>query len=184
MTDVENRQHVEIVLKLNAYLKANCCVSEVYFAMDPQTGISTQAEGDPWRWCQDAAAKVSQSPNGFVLILGSPPRNMSLDIYKDFSDNQAFVSTQVLREMDGKSGVRVAQLPYSTLDSLPAAIPDHLKKAALSLPEDFNQLVCDIHRIGKRPLLPCLPIKFIQPEACCGNLSKVPSGKDILTSVE
>lgn len=183
MTDVENRQHVDIVLKLNAYLKDNCCVSEVYFAMDPLTGISTQAEGDPWRWCQEAAAKVSQSPNGFVLILGSPPPKMSLDIYKDFTDNQAYVSTQMLREMDGKSGVRVALLPYSTPDSLPAVIPDHLKKGALSLPEDFNQLVCDLHRISKRPLVPCLPIKFIQPEVCSGNLSKAPAGKDILSSV-
>ena len=125
MTDVENRQHVDIVLKLIAYLKvwsqgggkefvdfkihlllqANFTLSEVYFAMDPRTGISTQADGDPWRWCQEATAKVSQSSNGFVLILGSPPRNMSLDIYKDFADNQAFVSTQILREMASSSAL-------------------------------------------------------------------------------
>jgi len=183
MTSVENRQHVEIVLKLNAFFKANCGVLEVYFAMDPKTGISAQAEGDPWRWCQEAAAKVSQSENGFILILGSPPTNMSLDIYKDFTDNQAFVSTQLLRDMDQKGAVCVAQLPYTSTDSLPSALPDHLRKRSGKLPQDLNRLLCAIHRISKRPLFPCIPIKFIQPEVLNSDLTVTASGEQILASM-
>merc|ERR1712126_58157 len=108
---------------------------------------------------------------------------MSLDIYKDFTDNQAFVSTQVLREMEKKGAVSVAQLTYTSADSLPSAIPDHLRKRPMRLPRDFNRLICAIHRISKQPLFPCIPVRFIQPEVLNGDLSATPSGEQILASI-
>lgn len=187
ITDLENRQHVDIVEKINAYLKANCGVSEVLFALDPSNGMNSSqsaSEGDPWRWSQEAAEKVSRRPNGFVIVLGSPPRDMSLQVYKDFSDNQAFVSAQTLKDMDSKGSVRVVLLPYSDAQSLPESIPQHLKKNALKLPGDFNQLVSDVHHVGRKPLFDFLPFKFIQPEICYCNLSKTASGSSILESID
>ena len=60
--------------------------------------------------------------------------------------------------------IRVVLLPYSDAQSLPESIPQHLKKNALKLPGDFNQLVSDVHHVGRKPLFDFLPFKFIQPE--------------------
>jgi len=187
MSNVDNRQHVDVILQFNDYLKTNCNVSEVYFAKDPKNGISSQAEGDPWRWAQEATAKVADSGrNGFILILGAPPHKMSLDIYKDFTKNQAFVSTQALCEMDEKKRVCVAMFPYcESADSLPSVIPDHLKKSRLSLPKEMNKLLCAIHNIKSRPIFSWIPIPytFVQPDVCHSDLSKSPMGKELLKSI-
>ena len=140
-----------------------CAVSVVYFAMDPKTGISSQADGDPWKWAQEATNEVS-GDSGHILIVGSPPKKMGLDIYKDFSDKQAYVSTQVLREMDAKGKVSVAMFSYSDITSLPSVIPDHLKEKRLIIPKNMNKLLCNIHGIKKRPICPCLPLAFIEPD--------------------
>ena len=34
------------------YLKTHCAVGEVYFALDPNTGITSQTDHDPWKWAQ------------------------------------------------------------------------------------------------------------------------------------
>ena len=131
--------------------------------MDPKTGISSQAEGDPWKWAQEVTDKVS-GDNGHILIVGSPPKNMGLDIYKDFSDKQAYVSTKVLLEMDTKGKVSVAMLSYSDVHSLPSVIPDHLKDKRLNIPKSMNKLLCHIHGIKKEPICPCLPLAFVEPD--------------------
>ena len=52
ITNVDNRHHINIVLDFNKYLKSHCAVGEVYFALDPKTGITSQSEHDPWKWAQ------------------------------------------------------------------------------------------------------------------------------------
>ena len=42
ITNVDNRHHINIVLDFNKYLKSHCAVGEVYFALDPKTGITSQ----------------------------------------------------------------------------------------------------------------------------------------------
>ena len=41
-----------IWMAFSKYLKAHCAVGEVYFALDPHTGITSQADHDPWKWAQ------------------------------------------------------------------------------------------------------------------------------------
>ena len=52
ISNVDNRHHIDIVLAFSKYLKAHCAVGEVYFALDPHTGITSQADHDPWKWAQ------------------------------------------------------------------------------------------------------------------------------------
>lgn len=52
VTNVDNRHHIDVVMALNRYLKAHCAVSEVYFALDPNTGIESHHQQDPWKWAQ------------------------------------------------------------------------------------------------------------------------------------
>ena len=159
------------MLLLLYMLQDECGVTEVYFAMDPETGISSQAEGDPWKWAQEATDKVSGG-NGHILILASPPKNMGLNIYKDFGNKQAYISTKVLQEMEAKGSVSVAAFPYSVdpAESLPSVLPDHLKHKRLIIPKQMNTLLCQIHRIKKKPICPCVPLALIEPDV---SLTKV-----------
>ena len=42
ISNVDNRFHIDIVLAFGKYLKTHCAVGEVYFALDPHTGITSQ----------------------------------------------------------------------------------------------------------------------------------------------
>ncbi len=81
------------------YLKSHCAVSEVYFALDPDTGIASHPQHDPWRWAQDVSDRIGTSDESFVVFLAAPPPAMGLTIYKDLQNNQAFVAAKYLKNM-------------------------------------------------------------------------------------
>ena len=58
ISNVDSRHHIDIVLSFSKYLKAHCAVGEVYFALDPHTGITSQADHDPWKWAQETADSI------------------------------------------------------------------------------------------------------------------------------
>ena len=72
-------------------------MGEVYFALDPETGITTQANHDPWKWAQSVADKMAE--NGCLIFIGAPPEHVGISIYKDLPNNQAFISTMHLKKM-------------------------------------------------------------------------------------
>ena len=72
-------------------------MGEVHFALDPETGFTTQANHDPWKWAQSVAEKISDS--GCLIFIGAPPEHAGISIYKDLPNNQAFISTMYLKKM-------------------------------------------------------------------------------------
>ena len=42
ISNVDNRHHIDVVLAFSRYLKTHCAIGEVYFALDPHTGITSQ----------------------------------------------------------------------------------------------------------------------------------------------
>ncbi len=74
-------------------------MSEVYFALDPDTGIASHPQHDPWRWAQDVSDRIGTSDESFVVFLAAPPPAMGLTIYKDLQNNQAFVAAKYLKNM-------------------------------------------------------------------------------------
>ena len=56
------------MLAFNKYLKTHCAVGEVYFALDPHSGITSESNHDPWKWAQDTMEKISNG-NGFVIFI-------------------------------------------------------------------------------------------------------------------
>ena len=62
------RHHIDVVLAFNKYLKTHCAVGEVYFALDPHSGITSESNHDPWKWAQDTMEKISNG-NGFVIFI-------------------------------------------------------------------------------------------------------------------
>ena len=77
----------------------HCAVGEVYFALDPRTGITSQDEHDPWKWAQETAKKMDSSDDSCLVFIGAPSPAMGICIYKDLPNNQAFVSTAYLKKM-------------------------------------------------------------------------------------
>ena len=63
-----SRHHIDVVLAFNKYLKTHCAVGEVYFALDPHSGITSESNHDPWKWAQDTMEKISNG-NGFVIFI-------------------------------------------------------------------------------------------------------------------
>ena len=47
---------------------------------------------------QDTANAVDNE-DGHLVFIGAPPTGMGITIYKDFPNNQAFVSTKILKDM-------------------------------------------------------------------------------------
>lgn len=87
-------------LFLTLTLQSHCAVTEVYFALDPRTGITTQAQHDPWKWAQDVADKLGASTqDSCIVFIGAPPSTMGIPIYKDLQNNQAFVAAKYLKDM-------------------------------------------------------------------------------------
>jgi hypothetical protein len=90
--------------------QSHCAVGEVYFALDPDTGITTEANHDPWKWAQSVAEKMAES--GCLIFIGAPPEHVGISIYKDLPNNQAFISTMYLKKMvsRGQDDSRYVQL--------------------------------------------------------------------------
>ena len=68
ISNVDNRHHIDVVLAFNKYLKTHCAVGEVYFALDSNTGITSESTHDPWKWAQETMEKISQE-NGFIIFI-------------------------------------------------------------------------------------------------------------------
>ena len=128
ITNLDNRHHIDIVLAFNKYLKVkikwksiscrtkrpivqeyiifvlqflkqtHCGVGETIFAPDTETGIASQPDQDPWKWAQDTADTIEKE-DGHLVFIGGPPTGMGITIYKDFPNNQAFISTKILKNM-------------------------------------------------------------------------------------
>ncbi len=79
-------------------------MSEVYFALDPDTGIASHPQHDPWLWAQDVSDRIGTSDESFVVFLAAPPPAMGLTIYKDLQNNQAFVAAKYLKNMVSGDG--------------------------------------------------------------------------------
>lgn len=79
--------------------QAHCGVGEIYFAPDPDTGISSQVDHDPWTWAQNTANLISEGEGGHLVFVGAPPEKMGITIYKDLPNKQAFISTGMLKEL-------------------------------------------------------------------------------------
>ena len=161
-------------------------MGEVYFALDPRTGITSQDEHDPWKWAQETAKKMDSSSDSCLVFIGAPSPAMGIGIYKDLPNNQAFVSTAYLKKMvtrtlsrfgELKSAIfrfcilqvdenRVAILnfPYSDPDTIPNLVPPHVRAKPLMLPRDMNSFLCQLLDVKKRELCKCLPIPVVQPQ--------------------
>jgi hypothetical protein len=90
------------------FMQSHCAVGEVYFALDPETGITTQANHDPWKWAQNVAEKMAES--GCLIFIGAPPEHVGISIYKDLPNNQAFISTMYLKKMVRSMAVQFIRL--------------------------------------------------------------------------
>ncbi len=109
ITNVDNRHHIEVVMLFNKYLKvsglyifclyfrashfaiqAHCAVTEVFFALDPVTGLSSEPEQNPWKWAVGVAEKIEHSGDGCLVFVAAPPQDMGAPMYKDLPNNQVF----------------------------------------------------------------------------------------------
>lgn len=79
-------------------MKTHCAVGEIYFALDPNTGITSEGNHDPWKWAQETMEKISRE-NGFIIYIAGPPSQMGLEIYKNLPNNQTFVGEEYLQSM-------------------------------------------------------------------------------------
>ena len=80
------------------FKQTHCGVGETIFAPDTETGIASQPDQDPWKWAQDTA-DIIEKEDGHLVFIGGPPTGMGITIYKDFPNNQAFISTKILKDM-------------------------------------------------------------------------------------
>lgn len=163
ISNVDNRHHIDIVLSLGKYLKSHCAVGEVYFALDPHTGITSQTDHDPWKWAQETSEKISQEKNGFLVFIAGPPPEMGLAIYKDLPNNQAFVGAAYLQSMANENRVAVLHLPYSDPETVPKILPTHIRNDPYILPKDTNSFLCQLLEVKMRELFPCIPYPMVKP---------------------
>lgn len=165
ITNVDNRHHIDIILDLNKYLKSHCGVTKVYFALDPETGITSHPEHDPWRWAQDVTDKLSENiSDSFLLFIAATPPDMGVPVYRDLPNNMSFVAAKYLKTMSDKNRVGVVHLPYSDPETIPSLVPAHLKGNVINLPKDMNDLLCQMLEVKKRELCKCLPIPIVKPK--------------------
>ena len=87
-----------IIFVLQFLKQTHCGVGETIFAPDTETGIASQTDQDPWKWAQDTADTIEKE-DGHLVFIGGPPTGMGITIYKDFPNNQAFISTKILKDM-------------------------------------------------------------------------------------
>lgn len=182
ITNVDNRHHIDVVLGISKYLKAHCAVGEVYFALDPNTGINSQPESDPWKWAQMMADKMNKE-DGFLLFIGAPPAEMGISIYKELPNNQAFVSTAFLKSMCDENRVAVLHLPYSDPETIPTLLPPHVRSKAYNMPRDTNAFLCQLLEVKKRELFTCIPVPIVRPEILPHDLCMYKGGKELLADI-
>ena len=90
---------------------------------------------------------------------------MGITIYKDFPNNQAFISTKILKDMADKNRISVIMFPYSDSSTIPSTLPSHLKGETIAIPgRGMNQFLCRLLEVKKRVLCACLPFPIIRPE--------------------
>ena len=73
---------------LNIFFQSHCAVGEVYFALDPKTGITSQSEHDPWKWAQEVSEKMAVSEDSCLVFIAGPPAAMGVPLYRDLQNNQ------------------------------------------------------------------------------------------------
>ncbi|TRY71532.1 hypothetical protein TCAL_09049 [Tigriopus californicus] len=183
ITNVDNRHHIDIVLSFSKYLKNHCAVGEVYFALDPKTGINSHPQHDPWKWAQDVADKMGSLDNSCLVFIGAPPSTMGLCIYRDLPNNQAFVSTKYLKNMCDEDRVAIVQFPYSDPDTIPNLVPPHIRAKPWNLPKDMNSFLCQLLEIKKRELYPCIRLPIVQPQVVPQDIEKFPGGREMLENI-
>ena len=71
----------------------------MYFALDSKTGITSQADHDPWKWAQDVGDKMANTEESCLVFIGAPPASMGLPIFPNLPNNQAFVNAKYLKIM-------------------------------------------------------------------------------------
>lgn len=182
ITNVDNKHHIDVVNAFGDYLKNHCAVGEVYFALDPRTGITSQDEHDPWKWAQETAKKMDSSDDSCLVFIGAPSSAMGICIYKDLPNNQAFVSTAYLKKMVDENRVAILNFPYSDADTIPNLVPPHVRAKPWHLPKDMNNFLCQLLDVKKRELCKCLPIPIVQPQVLPEGF-QMSGGKEMLETV-
>ena len=71
--------------------QSHCAVGEVYFALDPKTGITSQSEHDPWKWAQEVSEKMAVSEDSCLVFIAGPPAAMGVPLYRDLQNNQVIM---------------------------------------------------------------------------------------------
>jgi len=166
VTNVDKRQHIDVVLAPRSYLKKHCGGKEGHFSVDEQTGVYSPPQRDPWRWSQIVADKMAALPpsDAMLVFSAAPPVTMGRTVYKDLPNNQAFVSAKLLQTMSERGRVAVLHWPYSDAATVPLLIPPHVAADFLILPRQMNDFLCQLLEIGKRPLCSFLPCtRLIKP---------------------
>ena len=101
ISNVDNRHHIDIVLAFSRYLKTHCAVGEVYFALDPETGITAQADHDPWKWAQETSERISKEQNGFLVFIAGPPPDMGLGKYLEIFCRSSLIFVSLFSNLQG-----------------------------------------------------------------------------------
>lgn len=183
ITNVDCRLHINICFALIKYLKTHCAVGEVYYFLDPNNGYKSHETHDPWKWSQEISEKINEE-NGFLLYIGGPPTEMSISVYKNLPNNQAFVGTAYLKSMADDNRVAVINFPYSDHETIPDVVPQHLKNDYYLFPRDANAFLCQLLDVKRRALFPCLSYPLVRPKILPHELQHYKGGKELLSEIE
>jgi len=182
ISSLEVIDHAQIVKDLCSYLKQWCGVGDIYFPLDDELGIHC-GQRDPWKWAQNSYDCVRE--NGTVLFVAGPNQSLagSTSLYPGLQENQAFLVTQEMRIFADQGRLLVIKFPYSDMKTIPSAVPHHLVKNALLLPDKMNDFLSLLLQESKRPICCKLPFLRIQPDILPKDLARQ-GGPEILKKIQ